>query len=234
MRLGACRTRNGPASARPQLCGPLLAACDARALEMHSADLDSASRTLLLSQAGPTLSSAYEPVLLVAPAPGAFSMPVHRASTSTATTTRPVPRPGSWPRASWSMLWLASGSARSPQCALGGHEPGRPSPGRAPDRVVANSALWHRAQVAVGATIVSPVTGSGDTRPPPYGKPAPTSSAPGAARRDIVGVEVGGHFGAEAAELARHRAESTPSVPRPAAQAARLLRCPSAASRRGG
>ena len=105
--------------------------------------------------------------------------------------------------------------------------------------VVANGLpLWHGAHLAVDATIVSPVTDSGDARPEPDTEPGRAVDAaarhkrrqtyarpPLPARRCCV--EVGGRFGAEAADflrlLARHRAESTPAMLQPAARAAWLL-----------
>ena len=102
--------------------------------------------------------------------------------------------------------------------------------------------LWHGAQLAVDAIIVSPATGSGDARPGADTEPGRAVHA--AARRKcrqtypelerssrcrlvVVADEVGGRLGAEAAEFlrlpARHRAESTPAVLRLVARAALLF-----------
>ena len=110
--------------------------------------------------------------------------------------------------------------------------------------VVANGLpLWHGAQLALDATIVSPVTRSGD--PHPRADTQPGWAVDNAARRKrrdtypeltrarrcrlvVVGVEVGGRFGAEAATLlrllARQRAAAVPAHLRPAAQAAWVAR----------
>ena len=91
--------------------------------------------------------------------------------------------------------------------------------------------------------VVSPVITSGDARPRADTEPGravdaaarrklrqtyPEFERPWRCRLVVVGAEVGGRFGAEAADflclLARHRAESTPVMLRPAAQAAWLLR----------
>ena len=89
--------------------------------------------------------------------------------------------------------------------------------------------LWHGAQLALDATIVSPVTRAGE--PQPGADTRPGAAVHAAARRKrrqnypelasarrarlvVIGVEVGGRFGAEAASflrhLARHRAASLP------------------------
>ena len=105
--------------------------------------------------------------------------------------------------------------------------------------VVANGLpLWHGAQLAIDATIVSPVTRAG--MPQPGADSRPGAAVQAAARRKrrqtypelasarrarlvVVGVEVGGRFGAEAAaflrHLARHRAASLPPPLRAAASA---------------
>ena len=96
--------------------------------------------------------------------------------------------------------------------------------------------LWHGAQLALDATIVSPVTRAGE--PQPGADTRPGAAVHAAARRKrrqtypelasarrarlvVIGVEVGGRFGAEAASflrhLARHRAASLPPPLRAAA-----------------
>ena len=112
--------------------------------------------------------------------------------------------------------------------------------------VVANGlALWHGSQQAVDATIVSPVTRAGDARP--GADVHPGRAVDSAARRKrrqtypelerarryrlvVVGVEVGGRFGAEAATwlrlLAGQRALEVPApcALRAAARAAWVAR----------
>ena len=97
--------------------------------------------------------------------------------------------------------------------------------------VVANGLpLWHGAQLAIDATIVSPA--GADTRPGAAVQAAarrkwrqtyPELASARRARLVVVGVEVGGRFGAEAAaflrHLARHRAASLPPPLRAAASA---------------
>ena len=106
--------------------------------------------------------------------------------------------------------------------------------------VVANGLpLWHGAQLAVDATLVSPVTRAGELQTRADVEPGlAVSSAAERKRRCtypeltrarrcrlvVVGPEVGGRFGTEAATflrlLARHRAAAMPAWLRPAAQSA--------------
>ena len=110
--------------------------------------------------------------------------------------------------------------------------------------VVANGlSLWHGAQQAVDATIVSPVTRAGDAQPGADVHPGRAVAA--AARRKrhqtypelvrarccrlvVVGVEVEGRFGAEAANwlrlLAGQRASDVQAAMRAAARAAWVAR----------
>ena len=110
--------------------------------------------------------------------------------------------------------------------------------------VVANGlSLWHGAQQAVDATIVSPVTRAGDAQPGADVHPGRAVDC--AARRKrrqaypelvrarrcrlvVVGVEVGGRFGAEAATwlrlLAGQRASDVLAATRAAARAAWVAR----------
>ena len=103
--------------------------------------------------------------------------------------------------------------------------------------VVANGLpLWHGSQLALDATIVSPLTRRGEAHPRADVQPGCAVAA--AARRKrfqtypelesarrcrlvVVGIEVGGRFGAEAVQfrrlLARHRAASVPAHMQPAA-----------------
>ena len=100
--------------------------------------------------------------------------------------------------------------------------------------VVANGLpLWHGSQLAIDATIVSPLTRFGDAHPRADVDPGCALAA--AARRKrhqtypelararrcrlvVVGVEVGGRFGSEAVQLlrllARHKAATVPDQQR--------------------
>ena len=110
--------------------------------------------------------------------------------------------------------------------------------------VVANGLpLWHGAQLALDATLVSPLTRAGE--PHPRADVEPGHCVAAAARRKrhgtypelqrarrcrlvVIGLEVGGRFGVEAATflrlLARHRAATVPAHLRPAARAAWISR----------
>ena len=94
--------------------------------------------------------------------------------------------------------------------------------------------LWHGAQLALDATIVSPVTRAGEPQPGADTRPGAVPAAARRKRRQIypelasarrarlvvIGVEAGGRFGAEAASflrLARHRAAGLPPPLRAAA-----------------
>ena len=110
--------------------------------------------------------------------------------------------------------------------------------------VVANVLpLWHGSQLALHATIVSPLTRRGEAHPRADVQPGCALTA--AARRKrtqtypeldrarrcrlvVVGVEVGGRFGTEAVQflrlLAGHRAASVPAHLRPAAVASWVAR----------
>ena len=111
--------------------------------------------------------------------------------------------------------------------------------------VVANGLpLWHGSQLALDATIVSPLTRLGEAHLPMSSpaalsmlqraasdiKPTRSSSAR-RCRLVVVGIEVGGRFGTETVQLlrmlARHRAESVPAPgpSRPAAITAWVARC---------
>ena len=110
--------------------------------------------------------------------------------------------------------------------------------------VVANGLpLWHGSQLALDATIVSPVTRSGEAHPQlTHSRHGPRIMPRGAKKRDtypeltrarrcrlvVIGLEVGGRFGDEAATflrlLARQRAAAVPAHLRPAAQAAWVAR----------
>ena len=110
--------------------------------------------------------------------------------------------------------------------------------------VVANGLpLWHGSQLALDATIVSPVTRSGEAHPRADTQPGwAANNAARRKRRDtypeltrarrcrlvVIGIEVGGRFGDEAAGflrlLARQRAAAVPAHLRPAAQAAWVAR----------
>ena len=110
--------------------------------------------------------------------------------------------------------------------------------------VVANGLpLWHGSQLALDATTVSPVTRSGEPHPRADTQPGwAANNATWRKRRDtypeltrarrcclvVIGIEVGGCFGAEAATfsrlLARQRAAAVPAHLRPAAQAALVAR----------
>ena len=103
--------------------------------------------------------------------------------------------------------------------------------------VVANGLpLWHGSQLALDATIVSPLTRRGEAHPRADVQPGCAVAAAarrnrcqtypelGRARRGrlvVVGIETGGRFGTEAVQLlrllARHRADSVPADLRPAA-----------------
>ena len=105
--------------------------------------------------------------------------------------------------------------------------------------VVANGLpLWHGAQLAIDATIVSPVTRTGSARPGADTRPAaavqdaarrkrrqtyPELQGARRARLVVLGIEVGGRFSTEAASflrlLAQHRAASVAAPLRAAARA---------------
>ena len=110
--------------------------------------------------------------------------------------------------------------------------------------VVANGLpLWHGSQLAVDATIVSPLTRQGEAHP--HADVQPGRAVTNAARRKrhhtypelgqarrcrlvVVGIEVGGRFGSEAVQLlrllARHRAAAVPRLLRPSAITAWVAR----------
>ena len=112
--------------------------------------------------------------------------------------------------------------------------------------VVANGLpLWHGSQLALDATIVSPLTRRGEAHP--RADVQPSCAVAAAARRKrtqtytypeldrarrcrlvVVGVEVGGRFGTEAVQflrlLAGHRAASVPAHLRSAAVASWVAR----------
>ena len=110
--------------------------------------------------------------------------------------------------------------------------------------VVANGLpSWHGSQLALDATIVSPVTRSGEAHPRADTQPGwAANNAARRKRRDtypeltrvrrcrlvVIGIEIGGRFGGEAATflrvLARQRAAAVPAHLRPAAQAAWVAR----------
>ena len=95
--------------------------------------------------------------------------------------------------------------------------------------VVANSLpLWHGSQLAIDATIVSPLTRLGDAHPPrrcrsrlrPCCCSAPQAASDIPRVGAVIGAEVGGRFGAETVQLlrllARHKAATVPAASRPA------------------
>ena len=91
--------------------------------------------------------------------------------------------------------------------------------------VVANGlALWHGSQQAVDATIVSPVTRAGEAQPGAAVQPgrAPELVRARRCRLVVVGVEVGGRFGNEAATwlrlFAQHKSSAVPAALRTAAR----------------
>ena len=245
-------------------------ACDERALETHLADLSPASRALLLSQAGPHAARAFTVlptsddvaipdshfrVLLLR----RLRMPLplgprncscrgmldaygdHRAacSTSGVLASRALPLERAIAR-----VCQEAGARVGRNVALAAMNIDVPVHDARRIEVVCNGLpLWHGAQLAVDATLVSPVTRDG--RPHDGAEHRPGWAVRNAARRKrrqtypeidrsrrcrlvVFGLEVGGRWAEEAATfvrlLARARAAGAPAAVRNAAQAAWVLR----------
>ena len=238
-------------------------ACDKRAYETHLSDLTPASRALLLSQAGPFASralnlmptrddiaipSAQFRVLLLRPlrlplplAPrrcrchGALDpLGDHRTAcaTSGVLATRALPLEHAVAR-----VCREAGARVARHVKLADMNLDVPVADERRIEVVANGLpLWHGSQLALDATIVSPLTRRGEAHP--HADVQPGCAVAAAARRKrcqtypelgrarrcrlvVVGIETGGRFGTEAVQLlrllARHRADSVPAHLRPAA-----------------
>ena len=238
-------------------------ACDKRAYETHLSDLTPASRALLLSQAGPFASralnlmptrddiaipSAQFRVLLLRrlrlPLPlaprrcrchGALDpLGDHRTAcaTSGVLATRALPLEHAVAR-----VCREAGARVARHVKLADMNLDVPVADERRIEVVANGLpLWHGSQLALDATIVSPLTRRGEAHPRADVQPGCAVAAAarrkrcqtypelGRARRCrlvVVGIETGGRFGTEAVQLlrllARHRADSVPAHLRPAA-----------------
>ena len=246
-------------------------ACDERAFETHLSELSPASRALLLSQAGPfaarainvppthpdvTIPSAQFRVLLLRrlrmPLPlaprrcachGQLDDPLgdHRAAcaTSGVLSTRALPLEHAVAR-----VCREAGARVARNVRLADMNLDVPVADARRIEVVANGLpLWHGSQLAVDATIVSPLTRQGQAHP--RADVQPGSAVDAAARRKrnntypelgharrcrlvVVGTEVGGRFSTEVVQflrlLARHRAAAVPRLLRPAAITAWVAR----------
>ncbi|OLP76330.1 132 kDa protein [Symbiodinium microadriaticum] len=205
-------------------------ACDERAIETHFTDLSPASRALLLFQAGPhsgrvfTVLPTSDDVTIVSCSVGCVfpwrSAPAH--ADAAGASTRPV------------------------SFRLGRYRSSTPSPASAAKpaleriEVVCNGLpLWHGAQLAVDATLVSPLMGDGSPQPAADAQPG-VSLARAAQRKRrhtypellrarrcrlvVFGLETGGRWSEEAATflrlLAQARAGSAPAAVRRATPAA--------------
>ncbi|OLQ08844.1 hypothetical protein AK812_SmicGene7597 [Symbiodinium microadriaticum] len=197
-------------------------ACDKRAYETHLSDLTPASRALLLSQAGPFASRA----LNLMPTRDDIAIPSAQFRVPLPRSTGPPRRPPHGLR-----------HLRRPRHTLADMNLDVPVADERRIEVVANGLpLWHGSQLALDATIVSPLTRRGEAHPRADVQPGCAVAAAarrkrcqtypelGRARRCrlvVVGIETGGRFGTEAVQLlrllARHRADSVPAHLRPAA-----------------
>ena len=238
-------------------------ACDKRAYETHLSDLTPASRALLLSQAGPFASrarnlmptrddiaipSAQFRVLLLRrlrlPLPLAprrcschgtlDPLGDHRTAcaTSAVLATRALPLEHAVAR-----VCREAGARVARHVKLADMNLDVPvADERRIDVVADGLPLWHGSQLALTATIVSPLTRCGEAHPRADVQPGcavvaaarrkrcQTYPELGRARRCrliFVGIETGGRFGTEAVQLLRllasHRADSVPAHLRPAA-----------------
>ena len=245
-------------------------ACDERACETHLSDLTLASRALLLSQAGPhsaraiTVAPTHEAVSI----PNAqfrilllrrlrLPLPLaprtcscrgrldtfgdHRAACATSGVL--AARAGPLERAV-ARVCREAGARVARNVRVADMNIDVPVADDRRIEVVANGlSLWHGSQLAVDATLVSPLTRTGE--PHPRADVEPGRSVTAAARRKrhgtypellrarrcrlvVIALEVGGRFGTEAATflrlLARHRAATIPAHLRPAAQTAWVAR----------
>ena len=245
-------------------------ACDERAFGTHLSELSPASRALLLSQAGPfaarainvppthpdvTIPSAQFRVLLLR----RLRMPLplaprrcachgqldplgdHRAAcaTSGVLSTRALPLEHAVAR-----VCREAGARVARNVRLADMNLDVPVADARRIEVVANGLpLWHGSQLAVDATLVSPLTRQGQAHP--RADVQPGSAVDAAARRKrnntypelgharrcrlvVVGTEVGGRFSTEVVQflrlLARHRAAAVPRLLRPAAITAWVAR----------
>jgi hypothetical protein len=120
-----------------------------------------------------------------------------------------------------------------------------PPDARAIEVLVSGVPLWHGAQIAIDATLVSPIHRNGEPRPRAASEPGVTLNQ--AARRKrtqtypefqsstrcrlaVFGLEVGGRWSPEAVHLARARARTEPTWARSTAAAAWALRWAALAS----
>ena len=245
-------------------------ACDKRAYEMHLSDLTPASRALLLSQAGPfaarafdvtptredvTIPSALFRVLLLRrlrlPLPLAprrcscrgqlDPFGDHRAAcaTSGVLPTRALPLQHAVAR-----VCREAGARVARNVRLADMNVDVPIADARRIEVVANGLpLWHGSQLALDATIVSPLTRLGEAHPRADVQPGCAVTAAAHRKRHhtypelararrcrlvVVGVEIGGRFGTETVQLlrllARHKATAVPAASRPAAITAWVAR----------
>ena len=243
---------------------------DERALETHLADLSPASRALLLSQAGPHAARVFTVLptsdVVAVPDPHfrvlllrrlRLPLPLgpracscrgfldeygdHRAacSNSGVLASRALPLERAVAR-----VCQEAGARVGRNVALSAMNLDVPVHDARRIEVVCNGLnLWHGAQLAVDATLVSPVTREG--LPQAGAATHPGSALRNAARRKrrqtypeldrsrrcrlvVFGLEVGGRWDSEAATfvrlLARARAAGTPTALRASAQAAWVLR----------
>ena len=245
-------------------------ACDERALETHLPELTTASRALLLSQAGPHAAR----VFTVLPTWDEFTVPSplfrvlllrrlrlplpfgpshcscrgtldaygdHRAAcaTSGVLASQALPLERAIARVCQEAGARVGRNVRL--AAMNLHVPVHDA--RRIEVVCNGLPLWHGSQVAVDATIVSPVARDGAPRPRADVVPGialrnaasrkrrqtyPELSRSRRCRLVVFGVEVGGRWATEAASflrmLARVRAASTPPALRPAAHNAWVQR----------
>ena len=236
-----------------------MAACDERALETPLSHLNPASRALLLSQAGPHSGRALTTLLTSA---AVALPPEHLRVLLLRRLRLPLPLAprvcrccgrldplGDHRSACATSGVLASRAlplehAVARVCREGGARVARNvrvadinidvpvSDARCIEVVAHGLPLWHGAQLALDATIVSPVTRAGEPQPGADTRPGAAVHAAARRKRDkltpssrarlvVIGVEVGGRFGSEAASflrhLARHRAASLPPPLRAAA-----------------
>ena len=219
-------------------------ACDERGLETHLSHLSPASRALLLSQAGPHSSRAvnvlptHEELIIPSaqfrvfllnrlrlPLPLAprhcrchghlDALGDHRAACATAGVlpARAIPLERALARV------CREAGARVAQNRLADMNVDAPVRDARRIEVVCNGLLWHGAQLAVDATIVSPVTRAGEARANADARPGlaldqaaqrkrrhtyPELEQARRCRLVVFGVEVGGRWSREAAQFVLH------------------------------
>ena len=234
-------------------------ACDERACETHLSDLPPASRALLLSQAGPrsaraftvspTHECAYPVPSSVSFYSGGCAWPSHSlrdpAAVGAACATSGVLAARAAPLERAVACVCREGSAPvAMNVRVADMNIDVPVADDRRNEVVANGfPLWHGAQLALDATLVSLLTRVGEPHPRADVEPGHCIAAAARRKRQgtypelqrarrcrlvVIGLEVGGRFGVEAATflrlLARHRAATVPAHLRPAGRAAWISR----------